>query len=313
MGRSKLLDLHSLLHPPPAAPSPRAARAASLAALAAAAEAAAAEDAPPDWAEEEPLPPAGTAAGTPATGAGSAPPPLPAPATHLVSGSLRLPRDRVHAAAVAAARRSLHDDAWAAVAAFHAALLAAVRPTAVDPAAMVAEAVGGPGTAARRRVARTCSHPDAGGGVPEALAELLLPLGGAAHPSEAEFSPAAGAVRGLLVGLMRAALAADATGRTAVVSRDAVVAAAADAVAPFVAPRVAAECGAIAEAVRRQGVLARRRSAAEHVGGMLRDAPLVPPTSSSRIRRATEPSAARYVGGAKHGITPALASHRQVL
>lgn len=193
-----------------------------------------------------------------------------------------MPTDRVAIAAVAAARQELHDRAWETVVAFHRAVLAAIRPTDIDPAAVVAEAVGGRGTAARRRAGPTRSHPTAGDGVQQPLWELLT--GG-----------------GYQLPLLRALLARAgelhaATGSPWIVDRGGFVAAVRSVVTPLIEPRIEAERAALAEAVRLAALVDSRRSLADHTGGLLGDAPLVPPPRDALLARSH--GGARLLAGA---------------
>ena len=200
----------------------------------------------------------------------------------------RLPVDRFTSVAVSAARQQLHDDAWAAIVAFHRAVVEALRPTDIDPAAAIAEAMGGKGTAARRKTKRWYSHPTAGDGVPEPLWELLtgghyiLPL-----------------LRSLLE---RAAEVSPVTGSGFIVDRAGFIASVKAVLAPLIEPRIEAGKAALAEIVRLQKIAARRSSAADYNAKLLGDGVLAPPPR--------DPLLARSEGGAKllQGATSSAAA-----
>ena len=182
-----------------------------------------------------------------------------------------VPVDRTTSSVVALAQHQLHDDAWEAVVSFHRTVLAAARPTDIDPAAVVAETIGGKGTAARRKGKQTYCHPTAGDNVPEPLWELLtggqylLPL--------------------LRLLLARASEISAVTGSGFIVDRAGLLASIKAVVTPLVEPRIEAEWSALAEIVRLRKIAARKSSVADYSSRLLGDGVLAPPPRDPLLSR----------------------------
>ena len=189
-----------------------------------------------------------------------------APPLQARGGRARIPRDASSSAIVQGARAALHEEAWACLVAFHAAWMAAVRPTDIDAGAVVAEAEGGAGTAARRRVGQLHAHITAGEGVGQELWEALT---GGGH----------------IVPLARALFARAREGGGFAVDREDLLTAVRFVLAPLVAPRIAAERAALAEVVRLQGVVARRLSTAGVLGALIGDGPSAPHRRGALLAR----------------------------